>query len=263
VLRWEIPSGKALPPLAGAAPVTTIAFRPGAGAVLAVGAVDGSIRLRDLADGAALAELPGAVLSDAQGQPLEPRALAFSADGGRLACALADGTLRLWAGTSGDAGATRRSAAIGDPGKPLTAIAFDPTGGPTLLAASADGSLRFWSTSDAGRGEPSARELARIDAGAGPVAALALDATASTLACVGVDGRVALLRTETPLAVARARESLAQAVEARRAGVQDWYSGGGARGALAEFERTRAGLDPSQVHAVRDLLLRFGPSAPR
>ena len=260
VLRWELPSGTPLAPIGGGAAITCLAFRPGEGTtMLATGSTDGTASLRELQSGQVIRELPGGAATDTAGKPTELRALAFSPDGHLLAAAVANGSLRLWSGTDRDASNAALGAPIDAHRDATTAVVFDPVGGTTLLTASADRSVRLWSIGSDARGEPTARELAKLEPGIGPVAAIAIDGEANTIACAGANGRVALWRTQGPLALAKSREALANALEARRTTVQDWYSAGGPAGALDGFDRARAGLDPAQVHALRDLMLRFGP----
>ncbi|MFM7808845.1 MAG: WD40 repeat domain-containing protein, partial [Planctomycetota bacterium] len=261
LLRWKVASNASMPAIGGGAAITCLAARPDA-AALAVAGTDGTVRLLDPNTGGTLAELPDATARGADCAPIEVRAIAFSHDGRTLACALADGTMRVWNGTDGTAAGARASGAIGEPGAAITALLADPASD-TMITGSADGALRVWSFATTSAGAPAARELAKLDGGVGAIVGLSIDTDARTIACVGSDGRLALLRTQSPVSLAKARDALAAALDARRVTVQDWFAKAGPTGAVAQFDATRAGLDATQVHAVRDLLLRFGPAGSR
>ncbi len=106
------------------------------------------------------------------------RALAFSRDGGRLASADFDGTLRLWD--------LRARKPLGEPLHESTgevwSVAFAPGGG-VLAAAGADGTVRLWNTQS---GTP----LAATAPGHGAVRSVAFGPRGRLLASAGDDGAV-------------------------------------------------------------------------
>ena len=260
LLRWQLPSGAPLAPIGSGAAITSLAYRPD-GSAIALGGTDGFVRLRSASSGEPLRELPDAGATDATGRPVEVRALAFSPNADLLACALADGTMRLWSGTR-EAGA-RSAGVIGEPGMAMNTITFDPGGGGTVIAGLADESVRLWAASTDDPRGPTARELAKVRPGIGPIASVAIDPDSGSLLCAGARGGLATLRTAPPLSARKAREAVTAALDARRDGVRDWFAREGVAGAARSFDAARNGLDATQSHALRDLMLLCGPAGAR
>jgi hypothetical protein len=107
--------------------LTAVAWRP-RGSLLAVAALDGSVRL---------------VSPEGVDGPVLPRGspalcLAFDPDGGRLAAGYADGEARVWGVGDGES-----LFALRDHGGAVTALAFSPDGA-RLVTASADRAVRVW-----------------------------------------------------------------------------------------------------------------------
>ena len=177
VRLWDVPAAPVPALAAHAKPVTALVKSPN-GQLLATASADGTIRLRNAADGKDVRTLTG--------HAGEVTAIAWRADSNVLVSAGADGSVRLWTTSDGKNVTTLEKAADGG----LTAVAVLPdsskviigtaTGkvivrsttapdeeplevaahqkpvtllhllpdGKTLLSASADGTFRSWSTAD-------------------------------------------------------------------------------------------------------------------
>ena len=82
-------------------------------------------------------------------------ALAFSADGSRLATASQDGTVRIWDPTSGE-----QLLVLRGHGALVSSVAFSPDGS-RLASAGADGTVRVWALDLGDLVEIAKRELTR------------------------------------------------------------------------------------------------------
>ena len=118
------------------------------------------------------------------------RTIAYSSDGGTLASADFDGTLRLWD--------TRAGKTLGDPlvghTNEVWGLSFSPDG-ETLASSSFDGTVRLWNVED---GSPLG---APIDAGVGAVRSVAFSPDGRTIAFGGSDDTVRLWDVQANKAV--------------------------------------------------------------
>ncbi|OAI39773.1 hypothetical protein AYO40_05465 [Planctomycetaceae bacterium SCGC AG-212-D15] len=145
-------------------PVLSLALAPDGG-TLAAGAMDGSIRLWDVATG----EPRGTC-----GHARRVWALAFSADGRTLASGSHDGVVKLWA-------VPRKGGPVDlAEGPEVWSLAFSPRA-PVLAVGSRDGVIRLWNTQ-------TRAILTRLDAHKGPVVSLAFAPDGSLLASGSWDG---------------------------------------------------------------------------
>jgi cytochrome c len=129
---------------------------------------------------------PRAVL---EGHAGPVNAVAFLPGGaGLLASAGHDGTIRLWAARGGGGGGR----VLASFAAPLAAlVALPPAGGGGLAAAGADGVVRLLAAEEAG-GAPAATPPRALEAGTGPVLALAAAPDGRVLAAATLGGTVAL-----------------------------------------------------------------------
>jgi WD40 repeat protein len=133
---WEVFTGRELPaPDRHAEPVNAVAFN--AAGVLASASNDRTIKLRDTATNRHLRTLVG--------HGGEVHALAFSADGARLASGGSNGEIKIWNTADGRAAQTP-----GGHTALIRAVAFSPDGR-TLASAGYDKTARVW---DAASGRP-------------------------------------------------------------------------------------------------------------
>jgi DNA-binding SARP family transcriptional activator/WD40 repeat protein len=153
------------------------------GTTLAVGALDGTIRLLDLGSGR-VERLHGR-----QGAPVF--SISFSPEGRTLASAGEDGRVRLWSMSRG-----RAIEALDGHDGPIFSQAFSPDGA-TLYTASVDATARAWDVT----GE---RRLAReFRTGISPLPeesfppAFAISPDGATVAAARFDGRVDMIDAET------------------------------------------------------------------
>jgi WD40 repeat protein len=113
--------------------VKSVAFSPD-GATMALGANNGAVRLRRVADGALLRTL--------QGNAKAVTSLAFSPDGATMAAGSEDKTVRLWRVSDG-APLCWLEGHVAE----VSSVAFSPDGA-MLASASHENGVRLWRTSD-------------------------------------------------------------------------------------------------------------------
>ena len=118
------------------------------------------------------------------------RTIAYSPDGGTLASADFDGTLRLW---DTRAGKTLGESLVGHTNE-VWGLSFSPDG-ETLASSSFDGTVRLWNVED---GSPLG---APIDAGVGAVRTVAFSPDGRTIAFGGSDDTVRLWDVQADMAV--------------------------------------------------------------
>jgi hypothetical protein len=145
----------------------TMAVSPD-GTTLAVGMVDGSVRLWNLSTRMKTATLRSR-LHLRTGHAALIRALAYSSDGGLLAAGHLDGTIYLWQPDSG----LELEAALRHEGA-VSGLGFTPDGG-TLVSGAMDSTIKLWDMEAVQAGE-ARRVLRRQPA---PITALSLDAGAT------------------------------------------------------------------------------------
>jgi len=112
---------------------SSAAFSPD-GAILALGSLDGAVRLVRVSDGVLLRTL--------QGHTASVNAVAFSPDGTRLASGSSDNTVRLWRVSDGASLRTLQGHTDS-----VSSVAFSPDG-TTLASGSWDNTVRLWRVSD-------------------------------------------------------------------------------------------------------------------
>jgi dipeptidyl aminopeptidase/acylaminoacyl peptidase len=174
------PEADSLPPgavlrLRASGPVVALAFAPDGHTLAAAAHGDRDVRLWDARAGRLLRTLThAAAVAD----------LAWSADGGALACACGDGAVYVWGATDG----RERRRLRGHAGA-VTAVAFAPDG-KRLASGGADGAVRLW---DAAGGAE--RRCAK---GPAAVDSLAFALDGKSLAVTDAEGKgVRLLDAET------------------------------------------------------------------
>jgi WD40 repeat protein len=178
---WDVASGNQLPSLPQLSWVTALAFTPHQPGLIATGHDDGIIRLWDLAGKRLAAELSG--------HQEMVGALAFSADGNRLASSAEDKIVCLWdVGPLPDGGrkGTPLGRLVGHTDR-IPGLVWHPDG-QRLYSAGWDTTVRVWNTSTC---EP----IILLNSHATQVHALALSADGGLLACADSAAAVHVWRT--------------------------------------------------------------------
>jgi WD40 repeat protein len=180
VLLWDVTANKEVRGPGGhKGTATSVAFRPD-GKQLASGGVDGTVRLWDAVDGRELRVLTGHAEAfeppegdprrrEAARRPAAVEAVAFSADGKRLASAGDDNAVKVWEAETGKEVCTCRGHTAG-----VLSVAFAPDGR-QVISGSADGTVRLW-------GAATGKELRTLKAHRGWVRGLAVSADGLLLA---------------------------------------------------------------------------------
>ena len=178
VVLWDLESGRELRSYAGYDAWTwCVAFSPDS-TRLAIGLDDGSVSIRDVADGSVVD-----TIRPDPGQLTEVRAVAFDAAGKHLLIAGKGPTAYLW-----DLAAKKAIRTFVGHDRPATAVAFHPMAAKALIA-SEDGKARLYDL-DTGK-------LVRTYKGhGGPIRSAVFSADGSTILTSADDGAAALWDTE-------------------------------------------------------------------
>jgi WD40 repeat protein len=138
---WEVASGTVAGALEGhESAVKDVAFSPD-GRLLATACLDGKTRIWDVAGGTGRTVLAITVLANPglTGHDKGVTAVAFAPDGGLLATASEDGTVRIW-----DTGGWAVRLTLAHPGHELSEVAFSPDG--SWIAAKSGEAVLLWDT---------------------------------------------------------------------------------------------------------------------
>jgi WD40 repeat protein len=183
VRMWDVATGKPHEGFAFTAPMnaaagepywtTGVAFSPD-GKTLAVGAIDGIVRLLDPSTGKVQRELVGHT------GWIVIRGVVFSPDGKTLATGSTDGSVRLWDPSTGS-----QVAALEGHRFQIIAISFSPDGKRLISSSDEEGLFLVWDTTakNIEDGRP---------VGQGLVASLAFSPDGKTLGAVGFNGTIRL-----------------------------------------------------------------------
>jgi WD40 repeat protein len=183
VRLWDVATGRAHEVFKFQAPMnaeagerywtTGVAFSPD-GKTLAVGAIDGIVRLLDPATGEVQRELKGHT------SWIVIRGVVFSPDGKTLATGSIDGTVRLWDVASGSELAKLEGHRF-----QIIAISFSPDGKRLISASDEEGLFLIW--------DVAAKSIADgRPVGQGLIASLAFSPDGKTLGAVGFNGSIRL-----------------------------------------------------------------------
>jgi WD40 repeat protein len=172
---WDLSTRKDPRTLAGhGASVTGLAFLAD-GSKLVSASEDKTLRLWNVADGAALAQIE---------TPAPITALALQAEPPQAATGHADHKLRLWTLPAEGAGQWTAGAEIAGHAGPITALAVSPANKGQLVSGSADGTIRQWTVADQ-------KQVREIKHGAA-VTALAVRPDGKQIASAGEDNLIKL-----------------------------------------------------------------------
>jgi DNA-binding SARP family transcriptional activator/WD40 repeat protein len=237
------------------------------GATLALGQMDGRVRLLDPASGRVRTMTGGRPGGRRGGSPIGGAgraiwAAAFSPDGRTLATGDGQGNVVVW-----DVSEGRAIETLEGHNDAITGVAFGPDG--TLYTASADSTARIWDVAGYRRLARPFRTNSVNDTGGSSPRAFALSPDGHTLAAARRDGRVDLIDAETlrrtggfeafagrsALAIEYSPDGRQLAVAGQGGGVGVWGAGSGKRvGPLLSAPR---GPGTVNTHNVR--ALAFGP----